>query len=369
MTTALILGALAGQVDAVKALHEQGITVHVCARDADGPGAVMADAFHQTDITDVSAVRELAERISADFVYSVGSDIAMPTVAAVSESLGLPHFHDSTLTATLRSKQALRRIMNESGICPVEHVALEPSATPNWTRFPCMVKPIDAQGQRGITIVREESALPEAVKEARRHSDTVIIEDLLEGPEISAHLLVEDGEVIFYLPSDRHVWDGPLVGIPQAHSLPLRPETAPYADELLAMMKSLVAELRVQQGPLYAQAICTSDGVRIIEVASRLDGCHLWRLIEYSTGVNIMDALLGRLNGRAWPDLTITEVRPATLAFFLDDPSVDVTPDEYLRRHAHPEAVFTELQLGEDNRPRRTNDVVARLGYQIHPGI
>lgn len=370
--TALILGALAGQVDAVRTLQARGVSAHVCARDADGPGVQAADEFHITDITDITAVADLARRVRADIVYSVGSDIAMPTVAAVSEALGLPGFHSPEVTHLLRRKQAMRDLMNSTGISRVEYEVITSEDEANtWDRFPCVVKPVDAQGQRGISVVQHADEMRPAIREALAHaiSRTAIIEDYLSGREISAHLIVDQGEMIFYLPSDRHVWDGPMVGVPRAHSLPLEPATEAYAEPLRQMLVELIHHLGVSNGPLYAQAICTPNGPRIVEIASRLDGCHLWRLLKHSTGIDILDAVFGRLLGEPWPDLSMhTGVAPATLEFILDDPATVVTQD-YVDRALHRDAVFSEVQVPLGTTPRRTNDVVARLGYQIRPGM
>lgn len=80
----LILGGLAGQNDAVRSLQASGRAVHACAHDRDGPVAGQVAAFHLIDITDVDAVTALVSRIGARWIASVGSDIALPTIAAVS---------------------------------------------------------------------------------------------------------------------------------------------------------------------------------------------------------------------------------------------------------------------------------------------
>ena len=105
MTKVLILGGLAGQVDALESLRRRGVETHMCGHEKKGPGVDEADHFHIADITSVDAVKRVAIEIGADMVYSVGSDIAMPTVVRVSEDLGLPHFHGVELTDILRQKQ------------------------------------------------------------------------------------------------------------------------------------------------------------------------------------------------------------------------------------------------------------------------
>lgn len=369
---ALILGALPGQVDAIEALKSRGLDVHACGHERAGPGVTAADHFWQVDITEVAAVRDLADRIEADLVYSVGSDIAMPTVVAVSEELGLPHFHSSALTEVLRSKSLTRARLDAAGLSPVRHLTLGPETDANtWDRFPAFVKPVDAQGQRGISVVTERAGLSEAIGAARAASRTgeVIVEEVLEGPEVSVHVFVEDGEVRFFLPSDRYVWEGPMVGVAQRHSIPLAPGTAGSHDHLRELVEACVAAFGVMFGPLYFQTILTVDGPRIVEVASRLDGCHMWRLIQLSTGFDFLDAVLGRLLGEPWPEGPIEPIaEPMTLRFFLDSPEVVVT-DDYLAPRMTTDPLFVDLQVALGERPRRTNDAVARFGYEIYRGL
>jgi biotin carboxylase len=369
--TALILGTLPGQVDAIEALRRRGLAVHACGHERVGPGVAAADAFHQVDITDVEAVRRLAEEVSADLVYSVGSDIAMPTVVAVSESLGLPHFHGSALTAVLRDKRALRTRLAEAGLSPVRHRAAAPGeAVPDWDVYPAIVKPVDAQGQRGISVVTDEAGLGPALRtaQAAARSGAAIVEELLEGPEVSAHAYVEGGAVRFFLPSDRHVWDGPMVGVPRAHSVPLSTATASAREAIRGLVGACVQALGVADGPLYFQMILTAEGPRVVEIASRLDGCHLWRLIDLATGFDLLDAVLGRLLGEPWPDAPVEPAaEPMTLEFFLGSPD-DVVPADYLARTAKDDALFVDLQVAPGEVPRRVNDVVARLGYEIYRG-
>lgn len=371
MKRALVLGALAGQVDAIETLKRRGVETHACGHVRQGPGVEAAHEFHLADITDVEQVRNLARQIGADLVYSVGSDIAMPTVVKVSEELGLPHFHGSRLTELLRSKEALRNRLSAAGLSPVAFATVAPGEpVPEWRVFPSIVKPVDAQGQRGISVVESPGELVDAVELARASSVSgpVIIEEFMVGPEVSAHVLVREGEIVFFLPSDRIVWDGPMVGVAEGHSLPLREETHRWSQEFRNLVERIVSELDVQEGPLYVQSIFTREGPKIIEIASRLDGCHLWRPIKLATGIDIMDIVLGRLLGDPWPVIPEEfEVRPLTLEFFLASPDAP-TSEKDIQMAARPDAEFVEVQLGEDGRPRRTNDTVARLGYQIFPG-
>lgn len=372
MTRALILGTLPGQVDAIEALKERGLEVHACGHERVGPGVTAADRFWQVDITDISAVGDLAASIEAQLVYSLGSDIAMPTVVAVSEALGLPHFHSSALTEVLRSKTLTRERLDSAGVSPVAYQRVGPQDdAQGWAVFPAFVKPVDSQGQRGISVVSDRAQLQVALDEARTATRTgeVIVEEVLRGPEVSIHVFVDDGDVRFFLASDRYVWDGPMVGVAESHAIPLAPATEGAHDSLRELVTQCVAALGVTNGPLYFQTIVTTNGPRIVEIASRLDGCHMWRLIRMTTGFDFLDAVMGRLLGEPWPDVPVEPAaEPMTLRFFLDSPDV-VATDEYLAATATADALFVDLQVPRGERPRRTNDVVARFGYEIYRGL
>ena len=66
--TALILGTLHGQAEAIEMLREPGWSVHSCGLSVEGPGVDAADQFHLVDIVDADAVEHLARTIGANVV-------------------------------------------------------------------------------------------------------------------------------------------------------------------------------------------------------------------------------------------------------------------------------------------------------------
>lgn len=349
-------------------LHERGWTVHACGHRREGPGVDIADEFHLADIVDADQITELAQRLDVDLVYSVGSDIAMPTIAAVSERLGLPMFHSSAITETLHRKVLLRQFLFDHELSPVAFATVrEMRDLDEFSTYPAIVKPSDSQGQRGITIVENAAeasdALPIAIDASL--TSTAVIEELLIGPEISIHVFVVDGTIEFLLPSDRVVWDGPTVGVPAAHVLPAD-VTSDERIRVVALIEAFVAALEVTTGPLYFQMKLTSEGPRIIEVAPRLDGCHLWRLVESYTGFNIADRCFELLAGESWTSIPAWDELPGQrLEFFLDDPNKPMRRADWEAVGADGDVVYEELQVDEGETPRTINPVVARFGYRI----
>jgi phosphoribosylamine-glycine ligase len=366
---ALILGGLAGQLDAVISLQSFGWEVHACGRDREGPVFEAVAAFHAVDIVDVDAVTHLARRLGVQFLYSVGSDIAMPTISQVSERLVLPHFLDTDRTRLLRDKAALRGFLTRHGLSPVAHRRVTSIDDLDATfSYPAMLKPVDSQGQRGITVVtnREEAAraLPAAI--AASQSGSAILEEYLDGPEVSVHVFTGDGRIVFYEPSDRHVWDGPLPGVAQGHTMPSS-WVAEYglARELRDLVEGFVAALDVRNGPLYFQLKLTGRGPRIIEVAPRLDGCHLWRLIHALYSVDLLHCCWASLMGSELPSLAHAAAgQQATLWFHLVPPGLPVDVPA-LAAGNDEGVVVEEFHLDASGMPRDTNGVVSRAGYRI----
>jgi biotin carboxylase len=366
--SALILGTLHGQAEPIQRLRDRGWTVYSCGHRREGPGVACADEFFEVDILAVDKVEALARDLNVDLVYSVGSDIAMPTVATVSERLGLPMFHTVEQTEVLHRKVNLRSFLSKYGLSPVVNLSVKnPADLRNFSRFPAIVKPSDSQGQRGITVVQnmEEAiaAVPVAIESSS--SCTAIIEEFLDGPEVSVHVFAVDRKVQFQLVSDRHVWDGPLTGVPSAHTVPSRFVDAQTLTQIDDLVREVVRFLEVTTGPMYFQLILTEHGPRIVEIAPRLDGCHLWRLVELHTGFNILDRCFELLAGEPWQAVDYDEDGSThELQFLLADPS-NVFHAADWQSDASSTVLYEEFQVEEGQHPRRTNDVVARLGFRI----
>lgn len=351
-------------------LRARGYRVLACGHQPDGPGVDNADQFFQVDILDVDAVEGLARSEGVEFVYSVGSDMAMPTVAAVSQRLGLPYFHDLDTTELLHRKVQLRSFLNAHELSRVEfRVVRTADDVVDFPTYPAIVKPSDSQGQRGISIVNDELEALAAVGDALAcsRSGEAVIEELLGGPEVSVHVFVVDGEVRFLLPSDRFVWEGPLTGIPSGHGLPSHFLSPTSSVETSRLIHDVVEALGIRTGPLYFQLKLTESGPRIIEIAPRLDGCHLWRLVRLHTGFDILDRCFGMLAGEPWVDVEpFDDDVDHVLWFYLSAPDVPFDPNQWSL--AEGRLVYEEFQLDPGELPRDINGVIARVGYGIVEG-
>ena len=295
----LILGAGNAQIDAIEYCKSHGYEVVGCSYTTVDSGIPHLDYFEQIDIKSIEGVTELAEKYGVSAVYSVGSDIAMPTAMKVSEILGLPHFISYETAETCHSKGKMRETLGPdfSGnasyiLCSTLEEALE------YDAFPGMMKPVDSQGQRGCFKV-------ESAEDIRAHFDAsidysfegkVIVEEFIDGPEVSVNAYMQDGELRFAIVSDRYAFDEYPGGIIKKHIIPSSFADKEAQEKTIDLAKRVASKIGVENGPFYCQ-IKLKNGTEpvILEITPRLDGCHMSNLIKHYCGADLLDACFRHL--------------------------------------------------------------------------
>ena len=295
----LILGAGNAQIDAIEYCKSQGYEVVGCSYTTVDCGIPHLDIFEQVDIKSIEGVVALAKKYGVSVIYSVGSDIAMPTVMKASEQLGLPHFITAEAAEICHSKGRMRETLGDGfegnasfRVCSTLEEALE------YSQFPAMMKPVDSQGQRGCFRVDSPEDIKNHFAASVDYSfeGKVIIEEFIDGPEVSVNAYLQDGKMKFALVSDRYAFDEYPGGIIKEHRVP-----SSFADEeaqkkAVDLAAGVAAKIGIDNGPAYYQ-IKLRDGKDpvILEVTPRLDGCHMWNLIKYYCGADLLDACFRHL--------------------------------------------------------------------------
>lgn len=367
---AIVLGVGNAQVDLIRHLKSDGWWVIGCSYRREGRGLEDVDQFALLNIMDMEGIERLARSEKVDLVYSIGSDLAMPTVARVSFRLGLPCLVPAETAGMLHNKLLLRGFLAEHAISPIRHKRVcEQGDLDDWTIFPAIIKPVDNQGQRGVflaaSLEEARGGLENSLKFSR--SKALIIEEFLEGPEVSVNTFVVNGETIFNEMSDRLVVEGYAGGIPRGHIYPSVHCPADVRSEVQTLTALCNHALGIQNGPVYYQAILTCNGPRIVEVTPRLDGCHIWRLIKTVGGVDLLEASIDCLLGNSRPDLPCGEELPTRyLGFYYS------LPYQEFRRTDHPAAGDVDhLEYYYDNGEtvRPINGYLEKVGYYIQPYV
>ncbi|HSZ73742.1 MAG TPA: ATP-grasp domain-containing protein [Rhizomicrobium sp.] len=302
--TILIISGGVEAADAARRAKEMGYTVVVSDRDPEAPGFAHADSCIIADVYGASETAAAAERYNRkirkiDGVICVAAD-APVTAATVAQRLGIPGL--SLASAELASdKLAMKRRFSESGVPVPWFTAVE---TPQALQRVAIergrnlvIKPVDSRGSRGVQRVADVSDLDRAFMLARSHSptDRVMVEEYLDGPQVSTESLVVNGQCFTPGFSDRNYEFlekyAPFF-IENGGDLPSRlPQET--QDKVKAIVARAAAALGVTNGTIKGDIVVHKGEPYVIELAARLSGGFFCtREIPLNTGVDFIGAAI-----------------------------------------------------------------------------
>ena len=364
MKKILVLGTGAAQADLIKVCKSRGLEVYACSYTSGDVAQKYADHFELINIVDIDSVLDYARREKVDYVYSAGSDVAMPTALKVSELLGLPAFCGFETAKICNNKILLRETLGEDFEGNLSFRKLSSVDEAAELDFPFIMKPSDSQGQRGVCLVNSAEEFRENFDRTISFSreKKVIAEEYVSGTEISVNAFVSGGKTVFCLPSKRVSWPQFPGGIIKKHIIS---DDIICNQELQNRVNNLVAEavkaLKIINGPLYFQIIVDCrNSPKLIEVTPRLDGCHMWNVIRYSTGVNLLELTVDALTGKEIfvPDYT---VKPCELEFLCLPPKETFRKD----RFEIPECDYIQWYYSDGEKVKPMNGYMEKCGYVI----
>ncbi|MGP4002956.1 phosphoribosylamine--glycine ligase [Streptomyces sp. 8N706] len=235
--------------------------------------------LHPVDALDGPAVAGLAAELAADLVV-VGPEA--PLVAGVADAVrarGIPVFGPSAEAARLEGSKAFAKDVMAAANVPTARAyvcadAQEVDEALDAFGPPYVVKDDGLAAGKGVVVTDD-------IEAARRHAlacDRVVIEEFLDGPEVSL-FAVTDGETVVPLQPAQDFKraldadEGPNTGGMGAYS-PLPWADPKLVDEVVqTVLQPTVDELRRRGTPfsglLYAGLAITSRGVRVIEFNAR----------------------------------------------------------------------------------------------------
>ncbi|OII61548.1 phosphoribosylamine--glycine ligase [Streptomyces sp. CC53] len=235
--------------------------------------------LHQVDALDGAAVAGLARALEADLVV-VGPEA--PLVAGVADAVraaGIPCFGPSQEAAQLEGSKAFAKdVMAAAGVPTARsYVCTTPDEIDEALDAfgaPYVVKDDGLAAGKGVVVTGD-------VEEARAHAlscERVVIEEYLDGPEVSLFAVTDGTTVLPLTPAQdfKRAYDddeGPNTGGMGAYS-PLPWAEPKLVDEVMdTVLQPTVDELRRRGTPfsglLYAGLALTGRGVRVIEFNAR----------------------------------------------------------------------------------------------------
>ncbi|HET8872479.1 MAG TPA: ATP-grasp domain-containing protein [Gaiellaceae bacterium] len=353
----LVLGAGPAQLGLLEAARAQGMFTIVVDRDPGAIGFALASRRAIISTEDERGIERLVAAERVDGVIAPGIDWPVGIAARVAAKHGLPHPLEPSVAGLAVSKARQRERLDVARVPqPRWKLVSRPEA---GLPVPAVVKAPDRQGQRGLSVVRDERELSAAIETALEASrnDSALVEELVEGPEVTVNAYSIHGRFYALTVTDRLTAEPPAFGVALAHVWP--PE-ADVDGAAAALARRAVEALGIQQGPTYTQVRFGADGPRIMEVAARLGGGHDAELCEAALGVDLNAlALAAALGEEVEPPVPERRVGGACTAFLVPSPGelVALEGEEEARRgegivfvrvYRRPGFRFGEFRTGSD---------------------
>lgn len=290
----MVLGAGPFQASGIRKAAELGIHVITVDYLPENIGHRHGHEYVNLSTVDREGVLQAAKLLRVDGVCTFSSDVAVPTVAYVCESLGLPRISFSA-AETLVNKHLFRSFLQDGGFpCPRFFSGSsweDIYKNLNLLSLPIIFKPVDTSGSRGITRIdnMDLAYAREAFFVAQKftRSGTVCVEEYVEGTEVGGDAILMDGKVVFAAITKKHLHGFVVTG----HSLPtdLLPEDQ---HRIIQQIEAICVTLEYHDGLVNFDTMVSPKAITMLEMSARNGGNGIPSVIALATGVDTEQATI-----------------------------------------------------------------------------
>ncbi len=353
----------------IEALHgielakSRGLHVVVSDINPEAPGIKAADDAIIASTYDVERTLEAAVHYNnnvrkIDGVMCLGADVPR-TVAAVATALDLPGISEQSAHLAA-DKLAMKNQFSKDGVpapwfqpvCDIEDLR----KVVCQQKGPLVIKPADSRGSRGVQRIDCSSDLNAAFQKAFDESPThrVMVEEYLDGPQISTESIILDGKAHTPGFSDRNYEYldryAPFF-IENGGDLPSH-LPAHHQAAICDVVERAAASLGIVNGNVKGDIVLHKDQPYVIELAARLSGGYFCTLeIPLNTGVDFVGNVIKMALGETVDakDLAPKYLKPIAQRYKFVAPGeiVDIGNEDQVRRMPGVEALMVSGEVGD----------------------
>ena len=295
----LHVGGAVFQVPSLRMAKKLGCQLILVDIDETCPGREIADIFERVSTRDVEGVLKIAERYQVDGIMTYAAESAAPaTVAKVAETLGLPG-NPLQAAKVLERKDLFREFQRDNNI---PHPIFFGTSDREEVRvriqeigFPCVIKPVDTAGTRGLSVVFSETDALKAFDYAVRISacGRVICEAFVKSDilELDGDVMVQNGELAFRHYGHNHFLKNRISNVPSGEVFP-----GFFGDDVTTQLddqfRNVIAGLGLRNGCMNFDGILSDGKAYIVDIGLRSGGNFVPEAIQYSTGYDMTSAAI-----------------------------------------------------------------------------
>ena len=262
------------------------------------PGVARLADCHPIRAEDAEGLLGLARSLDIELVV-VGPELPLVIgLADVLRRFGIPVFGPGKRAAAIEgSKSFAKEVMAAAGVPTAGQLAI--------ARPPCVVKADGLAAGKGVHVCRSQEELDAALRAVGAPGEKVVVEELLEGSEVSLFAICDGREVVPLVSARdfKRAGDGdtgPNTGGMGAYA-PVPGMGASEVEELVSSIhRPVLEELEARGAPfvglLYAGLMLTKDGPRVLEFNCRFGDPETQAMLPLLEG-DLLEVLAAAASG------------------------------------------------------------------------
>jgi len=216
-------------------------------------------------------------------------EVFVDPAAVLAEALGLPS--PGTWAARVCRDKVMQRVVLRAHGPSWRAFAPHERHNAAADAYPCVVKPAGRMFSSGVVRLANDAELRAALT-AYGPDETILVEELVTGPEFSVEALVHRGELL---------WSGVTAKITNEDDSPYFTEIGhtsparlplPQSDALIAANAAVLKALRFDSGITHAEFRLRDGQPVLMEIAARLPGDAIMMLWHLATGQPLEPAMV-----------------------------------------------------------------------------
>ncbi|MCL0063327.1 ATP-grasp domain-containing protein [Peptococcaceae bacterium] len=292
MKKALILGGSHRDIPLIMAAKKLGFFVITLGDRDYYIGHKFSDKNYKIDFTDLEKVSKVIEAEKIDVLIPGCGEKALLNTVILGKKYKIGNFDSLEAVNIIHDKWKFKEFCQKRGINVPKGVKItscENTVLENIS-LPCIVKPLNLSGGRGVCVVKSKDELKSAVKHALEVSENneVLIEEFIDGELLACSVFVRNGQIGYSFVGKDDVYLNKYL-VSSAYPIEIK-------DEVLGKLKQnvekIIADLSLKDGPFHLQFILKDDIPYIIDVTRRIPGDLYPYLIEFSTGIRYSEAVV-----------------------------------------------------------------------------
>lgn len=289
----LIFGGGPLQLSILGVAKDMGFNTIVIDPDSNAPGKEFADEFYAVAGDDFDRTLQIAQKHHIKGIVTAATDKPILMMCKIARELNLL-FPSYESCDTLLDKAKFKEFLKLNNLPHAKGIELNGNYLPNQIEIACpfIVKPVTNSGSRGVIKVENFEKLSKAIAETLKHTkdERYLIEEYIEGDEISVEALVQNGIVHIVQITDKIVSEPPY-NVELGH---IQPSKYYYLKgKINELLQILIDKLGLDNCALHPELKINNDKITFIEIGPRLGGDFITsHLVPLSTDVNIEKLLV-----------------------------------------------------------------------------